>query len=504
MNGDLNEELVNTSIWDDTVVQRAGIPIVDVPLVTVGGGIGSFVLVDHLRIAGVPTSNIRVLTNLDNSWDTYEYLTRVSQIPRPERLRSDSSGMPDNLWGFPSYALREARRERDLAPILSVLGEGATNDYWTPRAGTVFEGLEHEARRIGWHSMVQRGQVRMVRRRHGGGYFTILTPPEGATQTKRIAYRSLHVHIAVGYPGLRFLPDLQEYRTKYNDPARVVNAYEPHEFVYEMLKRRPATVLIRGGGIVASRVIQRLMDDREQHGAQTQISHLLRTYVSGPNAKYGRAQRSGADGVAYQGFNWPKGAWGGVLKVAIETREGADRAAIYKQLGGTHTPKRKSWRDQIARAKSQGWYATHQGEVTSVEPTDDEKLRTNIQRANGERTYLDADVIIDCTGLEADLREHRVLADLLDHSGAGRNPMNRLDVSPAFEVRGSGSGAGKLYASGATTLGGYYAGVDSFLGLQYAALQIVDDLSTTGFCSKIGVSRSVSQWWKWMRKEPLP
>ncbi len=27
------------------------------------------------------------------------------------------------------------------------------------------------------------------------------------------------------------------------------------------------------------------------------------------------------------------------------------------------------------------------------------------------------------------------------------------------------------------TLGGYYAGVDSFLGLQYAALQITDDLA---------------------------
>jgi lysine/ornithine N-monooxygenase len=131
-------------------------------------------------------------------------------------------------------------------------------------------------------------------------------------------------------------------------------------------------------------------------------------------------------------------------------------------------------------------------------------LRTNIKRANGESTFLDADVIIDCTGLEADLREHRVLADLLDHSGAGRNPMNRLDVSPAFEIRGAQSGSGKLYASGATTLGGYYAGVDSFLGLQYAALQIVDDLSTVGFCRKIGVGRSISQWWKWMRKKPLP
>lgn len=503
MAGDLNDELLQTSIWDDSMVVRAGVPIVDVPLVSVGGGIGSFVFVDHLRIAGVKRSDIRVLSDLANPWDTYEYLTRVSQIPRLERLRSDSSGMPDNLWGFPSYALREARREKTLAPVLSVLGEGATNDYWTPRAGTVFEGMEHEAARIGWHEMVVRGQVRMIRRRNGGGYFTVLTPPEGSSPTKRVAYRSLHVHVAVGYPGLRFLPDLQDYRTKYNDVTRVVNAYEPHEFVYEMLQRRPATVLVRGGGIVASRVLQRLMDDRERLGANTQISHLLRTYVSGPNNKFGRAQRSGGDGVAYQGFNWPKGAWGGVLKGVIESREGSDRAAIYKQLGGTHTPHRKSWKQQIARAKSQGWYHSHQGEVSSVEPTDNGKVRTNIIRKTGEVTFVDADVIIDCTGLEADLREHRVLADLLEHGGAGRNPMNRLDVERTFEVRGTQSGAGRMYASGATTLGGYYAGVDSFLGLQYAALQIVDDLARHGFCRKLGVGRSIGQWWRWMRKQPV-
>jgi hypothetical protein len=64
----------------------------------------------------------------------------------------------------------------------------------------------------------------MVRRRHGGGYFTILTPPPGVSSTRRVAFRSQHVHLAIGYPGLKFLPDLQEYREKYQDLARTVNA----------------------------------------------------------------------------------------------------------------------------------------------------------------------------------------------------------------------------------------------------------------------------------------
>ena len=54
--GDLTEELVASDSWTDGMVGAAGIPVVDVPLVTVGGGIGTFVTVDYLRIAGVQGS----------------------------------------------------------------------------------------------------------------------------------------------------------------------------------------------------------------------------------------------------------------------------------------------------------------------------------------------------------------------------------------------------------------------------------------------------------------
>ena len=106
--GDLTPELIDTPVWTDEMVARAGIPIVDIPFVTVGGGIGSFAMVDHLRIAGVPANQLAVLGVNDHPWDTYEYLTRVSQVPRGERLRSDAASNPDCIWGFPSYAIREA------------------------------------------------------------------------------------------------------------------------------------------------------------------------------------------------------------------------------------------------------------------------------------------------------------------------------------------------------------------------------------------------------------
>jgi hypothetical protein len=502
--GDLTEELVNTDVWSDQMVFRAGIPVVDAPLVSIGGGIGSFVLADYLRIAGAGRERIRVLTNIDYPWQTYQYLTRVSQIPEGERLRSDSASCPDNIWGFPSYALREAFSQRRLknfvAPLWQVLTEPILNDYYTPKAGHVFRSLAREADRIDYYSMQVKGLVRMVRKRDGGGYFSILTPPEGTSPTKRVAYRSEYVHVAVGYPGLRFLPDLQDYRQRHQEFGRIVNAYEPHEHVYEELLRRPSTVLIRGAGIVASRVLQRLIDDREKHGAQTTIVHLFRTYVTGAHGPSVFLRRKGGQGWSFQGFNYPKSAWGGQLKQKMRKLEGQDRADLYEIIGGTTTPHRRDWMRQLKEGRAEGFYKSYSGQVKEMLPGPDGSVITRIMTADG-LLEIPASYIIDATGLEGDIRDHRLLADLLDHSGAGRNPLNRLDVERSFEVRGTRNG-GRLYAVGTATLGGYFPGVDTFLGLQIAAQEICDDLAQAGFCKRIGVMRSVAEWLRWVRKEP--
>ncbi len=499
--GDLTDELLATDVWTDEQVAAAGIPAHDVPLLSVGGGLGSFVMADLLRISGMPPSSMHILGQAERPWDTYNYLASVSQVPERERLRSDAGSTADNIWGFPSYAVREAFAARSLsgfiAPLFQVLVEPFFTDYYTPKAGQVYRGLQREADRIGWWGMVTRGQVRMTRRRVGGGYFTILTRPEGTSATKRVAYRSRFVHSAVGYPGAKFLPDLQEYRQRHHDHSRVVNAYEPHEHVYEELQRKPGTVIIRGSGIVASRLLQRLIDDRDDHGAQTTIIHLFRTYVSEPQGDSVFMRRDGADGFAYQAFNYPKAAWGGQLKTRLEKLDGEGRKELIAITGGTNTPRRKLWQQQLERGRREGYYKTQVGSVAEVVPGDDGTIVTRIKTGDGV-LELSANFIIDGTGLEADIAEHRYLGDLLVHGGADRNPFGRLDVDPTFEVRGTRSGEGRLYAVGSATLGGYYAGVDSFLGLQYAALQIADDLASQGFVRKLRPLRSTAQWWKWM------
>ncbi|WP_283134513.1 hypothetical protein [Rhizohabitans arisaemae] len=500
--GDLSAELLSSPVWTDAQLARAGIPVVDAPFVSIGGGMGSFVMVDLLRISGFPLENIKVLTTSDYPWENYEYLTGVGQLPPGYRIRSDSASTPDNIWGFPSYAVRAAFGARSvrgfIAPIWNVLTENLLTDYWTPLAGQVFQGMSREADRIGYWQTLAKGQARMVRRRAEGGYFSILTVEEGST--RRIAYRSSFVHLAVGYPSVRFLPDLQAYRRRYNDGYRFVNAYEPHEHVYDDLVKQPGTVLVRGGGITASAILHRLFNDRERLGAQTQVLHLMRTHVDSSHGPHVFMRRRGGDGWAYQGFNWPKASWGGQLKVRMEKLGDEERLRMWQTIKGTTTPYRKGWQKQLRKARADGCYRTLAGQIDHVDPGPDGTLATFIRERDSTGTRrIDVNFVIDATGLVGDITEHRVLADLLEYTGAERNGLGRLQVSPTFEVPGARHGDSRLYAAGATTEGSYYAPVDSLLGLQYAALTICDDLARLGFCRRIGPIRSISQWWKWMR-----
>ncbi|MEM9516258.1 MAG: hypothetical protein AAGA42_15515 [Actinomycetota bacterium] len=505
------DALLMRAEWSDDDVAAAGVEIVDVPFVTVGGGMGSFTMVDTLRVAGVSTDQVAVLSDLDTPSATYEYLATNSQIPRGERLRSDSGSVMDNVWGWPGYALREAVADKRVQPAWQAMSEPILTEYFTPRAGQVYESVGREAARIGWASMLRPGVVRTVRRRAGrdGGYFVLHTPAGAGESSagqpaRRVAYRCEHAHVAVGYPGVKMLPDLQAYRERYQDWARVVNAYEPHNHVYEECLRRPCTVVIRGSGIVASRVLQRIIDDRDNSGAQTRILHLFRSYPDGPQGDSIFFRRPARKGWAYQAFNYPKAAWGGQLRDQLDQLEGSDRAALLDEMGGTNTAPRRDWREQLERGARDGFYRQLRGTVSDVEPVAGQaEIRTMVRPPDGGTLTFDADFIVDATGLEADIEEHRVLADLLDHAGARKNPKGRLDVERDFIVRGTDSGNGRLYASGSITLGGYYAGVDSFLGLQYAALRIADSLAAHGFGKRIGPLRSLSQWWRWARNRPI-
>jgi hypothetical protein len=76
-------------------------------------------------------------------------------------------------------------------------------------------------------------------------------------------------------------------------------------------------------------------------------------------------------------------------------------------------------------------------------------------------------------------------------------------VTNDFEIPGMRHGDARMYAAGATTLGGPFATVDSFLGLQYAGLRAVHAIADTGLdgMRRISGLHSTRQWLKWARRE---
>lgn len=496
----VGEENLSPAQLDEPALRNAGFPLVDAPILSVGGGLGSFAVVDFLRITGIPKEAIRVLSPLSAPYSTFAERAAASQLGSGDRLRSDSMSRIDNIWGWPGYALSEARAGHTVAPLVKVLTEPVMSEFFTPTVQTVVAGIDREASRIGWDEMVVPCWARAVRRRPGGGYLVVTRPLVPCSRP--VVYRANYVHLALGYPAIRSLPDLAEFRRRCGTPERLINAYEPHGGIYDRLAQSPGRVLLRGSGITASRILERLIDDRERLGASTEIIHLFRHYVNGAVGSP-CFRRPGGDGFAYQPFSFPKAAGGGQYRARMLTMSAEERAHLVSRLGGTTTPRRHRWQRQLARGRREGWYRPSTGVLLDVEPSPSRRLAATLRTGHGTDLGLEVDVIIDATGLEDDIRLHPLLADLLACGGARTNALGRLDVAATFEVHGTRSGSGRLYASGAATLGGPLAPVDSFWGLTHAALEICDDLASQGICESFGGMRSISQWWRWMRnREP--
>ncbi|HEY2577777.1 MAG TPA: hypothetical protein VGI74_15840 [Streptosporangiaceae bacterium] len=472
------------------------VTVIDAPIVTVGGGLGSFAVADFLRISGVPKSDIRVIAPLSIPYATFAERAAASQLGALDRLRSDSMSRIDNIWGWPSYALSEALAERTVAPLLKVLTEPLMSEFFTPHVQTVLAGIDREARRIGWDDMVVTAWAQVVRRRTEGGYFVLTRPIVPGGQP--VVYRTNYVHLALGYPSMRSLPDFTEFRRCCDAPGRMINAYEVHEEVYDQLVQSPGRVLLRGSGIAACRILERLIDDRERRGASTEIVHLFRHYVDGAAGSL-FFRRRGGHGFAYQPFSFPKAAGGGQLRARMLALPADERARLVMRMGGTTTPRRRRWQRQLAGGRREGWYQARSGALLDVKLSPGQRLAAKLRTDDGTDLEFDVDFMIDATGLEDDIRLHTLLVDLLLSGGARINALGKLDVAATFEVCGTRSGSSRLYASGAATLGGQLAPVDSFWGLTHAALEICDDLASQGVCEFLGGMRSISQWWRWIR-----
>jgi pSer/pThr/pTyr-binding forkhead associated (FHA) protein len=482
-------------------LHATGLRVDECDYLAVGAGLGSFIWVDVLRISGVRAEKIVALGIDGEPYARYKSLCLNSQIPLHERLRSNSDSCPDNIWGWPSYALREAGRDFTQGKLNSafkylwqVFAEPTFAETYTPRAGNVFDSIDRESKRIGWNQIYRYGRVRAIRKTDDGRYCVAYSRSPG-----NYAFMvSRYLHLATGYPAIQFLPDLQAYREKHQDFKSVVNAYEAHDHVYEQLERQGGTVLIRGRGIVASRVFQRIFAARKKNPNIT-VLHLMRSPKPQGN-KFQKSQRLVKNHYEFQPFNWPKACWGGELRVMLEKASPDERKSLLADWGGTTTADRHDWQQITEQGLSEGWYQITFGEVKGVERDAQNRTITHIQEKGFGEMKLAADFIVDATGLDAKVETNPLLDDLVKHYNLPLNQLGRLVVANNFELPEMRNGKGQMYAAGAITLGGPYAAVDSFLGLQYAVLVAVDGLATghAPGVHRLNVVSSFAQWFKWM------
>ncbi|QFS48854.1 FHA domain-containing protein [Nostoc sphaeroides] len=482
-------------------LHATGLPVDESDYLAIGAGLGSFLWADLLRISGVRADKIVALGLEAEPYARYKRLCLNSQIPLYERLRSNSDSCPDNIWGWPSYALREAWHDFTKGQINSafkylwqVFAEPTFAETYTPRAGNVFDSIDREAKRIGWNQIYRYGRVRGIRKTDDGRYCIAYSRAPG-----NYAFLvSRYLHLATGYPAIQFLPDLQAYREKYQDFKSVVNAYEAHDHVYEQLEQQGGTVLIRGRGIVASRIVQRIYEARKKN-RNIAVLHLMRSPKPQGN-KFQNTQRLVKNHYEFQPFNWPKACWGGELRAMLEKATPDERKRLLADWGGTTTADRQDWQQITAQGLSEGWYQITFGEVLDVERDAQNRTITRIREQSFGEMKLLADFIVDATGLDAKVDANPLIADLVKHYNLPVNHLGRLTVANNFELVEMRSDRGQMYAAGAITLGGPYAAVDSFLGLQYAALVAIDGLAAaraTGV-QRLNVVSSFGQWVKWV------
>ena len=481
-------------------LHATGLPVDECEYLSVGAGLGSFIYIDLLRLGGVKKEKIIALGLDDKPYSRYKCLCLNSQIPLSERLRSNSDSCPDNIWGWPSYALREAWHDftkgntnNSLKYLWKVFAEPTFAETYTPRARNVFDSIDREVKRIGWQQMYRYGRVIAIRKTDDGRYCVAYSRGRG----DHAFFVCRYLHLATGYPAIQFLPDLQAYREKYRDFKSVVNAYEDHNHVYEKLETQGGKVLIRGRGIVASRIIQRIHEARKKN-PNINVLHLMRSPKPKGN-KFARAQRQVKHHYEFQPFNWPKACWGGDLRVMLEKASPDERQRLLANWGGTTTADRLDWQNITEEGLREGWYKIEFGKVKAVERDGQNRTITHIDEKGFGQTTLDADFIVDATGLDAKVEKNPLLNDFVTHYHLPLNNMGRLEVTNDFELLEMRNQKGKMYVAGAITLGGPYAAVDSFLGLQYCALRSVDALvaSRASGLHRLNVFSSFGQWLKW-------
>ena len=201
-----------------------------------------------------------------------------------------------------------------------------------------------------------------------------------------------------------------------------------------------------------------------------------------------------------QPHNFPKAVWGGDLRYMMERSDDLDRADYLRRWGGTTISDLRDRRNIINEGVKQGWYQIVYGSLSGLLEENDGRVTLRVRR-RGKSMQADyaVDFMIDSTGVDDNLRRSPLLNDLIQTYNLPLNMMQRLLVTQCFELQTMRQSNGRAYAVGSPTLGSFYAPVDSFLGLQYAAQVAIEDMRSAGApnIEILNSYRSATKWLRW-------
>ena len=227
-------------------------------ILAIGGGLASFAVVDALRSNGVSKGDIRVIGEYAKPYGKFKERCENSGIAPNDRLRSDSSATPGNIWGWPTFGMREvitlAKHGHLLKSsklIARLFTEPIFGDVYTPKLSHVTEAIDRECSRIGYENMLLIGSVVKVTKVSGGWQATYLDE-QGREQVITAEF----IHVATGFQGNKHSQDHEHLVSKFG--RLYSHVYDKHEHLYKLAEAEGGTVVLRGRGIAASRVLERL------------------------------------------------------------------------------------------------------------------------------------------------------------------------------------------------------------------------------------------------------
>ena len=343
----------------------------DSTIAVVGDGFGSLIVYGTAIYLGFRPENLSIFGTSEHPVATYQQSAHnLGQTVL--RSESESHFMPAD---WPTFAQLDAWSHRSLAPLVRSVAR-----KYNPGVAEILTEATVVAQRLGWDTARVPRRVGWLQRELRPEPHFVLYDEDA-----RFVGRARHVMLAPGHGPLMFPPVLARAKTDPTIGARIVQAYEPKQYVpggrYIVIGSGIASVnewanaLDAGGSVIAL---------RRQPGGDTQDLNVPRCLF----------EAQGID--IYQSLPFDQ-------RIAF----------LGSVLRGT-SPQRRSWLERVEAGRAEGRFDELIGEIDAVE-RGPAGLRVHVASRYGEPGWLDVTGIVSGTGFVKSALALPLLRRLVEH-----------------------------------------------------------------------------------------